>query len=62
MLRFAEINPCRSFPRKRESIFFWGDVDPRFRGGDDGGDSDLCGSTSSPCTLSITNDMVKVTN
>jgi hypothetical protein len=27
-----------SFPRKRESIYLWSDVDPRFRGGDEDGD------------------------
>jgi hypothetical protein len=27
-----------SFPRKRESILFWADLEPRLRGGDDGHD------------------------
>jgi 4-amino-4-deoxy-L-arabinose transferase-like glycosyltransferase len=33
----SKITPRASFPRKRESSFFRGDVDPRFRGGDDTG-------------------------
>jgi hypothetical protein len=56
MLRFApsKIAAILSFPRKRESTFFWADVDPRLRGGDNKGDFHLLGWAAGPCTLSIT--------
>jgi hypothetical protein len=37
-----------SFPRKRESSPLWTDVDPRLRGGDEGGDFHLFGWATSP--------------
>jgi len=46
-----------SFPRKRESI----DLDPRFRGGDEGQDFHVCGWATGPWTLgmALSGDIVR---
>jgi len=55
MLRFAPLKVAAilSFPRKRESTYFWSDVDPRLRGGDNNGDFHLLGWAAGPRTLSM---------
>ena len=42
-----KITPCASFPRKRKSA----GVGPRFRGGDEGGDSHSLGRAGGPSKL-----------
>ena len=50
----SKIIPCQSFPRKRESMFFQTDLDPRPRGGDNSRDFHLDGRAEGPCTLGMT--------